>query len=265
MARRLGAVVAGILILVLLVLGIRGCLNARKERAFRKLRSRPQHARPAVAARSARGSSALLRPCARPAAGETDIRADRSAADGVVSRAESLDPPGELSNAQDDVVEAFQLRADGLADRGPGRPGTRGRVSTSYRADDDRHAGLSRQRRAVREEREEINAVLQQEGIDEDVPRASSIHAFPHRAARPRVARRDRDPGEPRRDRRQHRRARAARPRDHFCADRWSRRQSRYPGHGGRRESTRGRGDDRERRRHGGDRRRDRGRGEWRR
>ena len=113
MARRLGAVVAGILILVLLVLGIRGCLNARKERAFenyaRDLSTLVQQSQ-----QISEGFFARFSDPQTELRFETDIRADRSAADGVVSRAESLDPPGELSNAQDDVVEAFQLRADGL-------------------------------------------------------------------------------------------------------------------------------------------------------
>jgi hypothetical protein len=173
MARRLGAVVAGILILVLLVLGIRGCLNARKERAFenyaRDLSTLVQQSQQISDGFFARFSdpqnSSELR-------FETDVRADRSAADGLVTRAESLDPPGELSGAQDDVVEAFQLRADGLgaiADQvGPAL------------GDEDFAEAIEQMTIEMQDfiasdvlyarGREEINAVLQEEGIDEDVP-----------------------------------------------------------------------------------------------
>lgn len=173
MARRLGAVAAGVLILVLLVLAIRGCLNARKERAFenyaRDLSTLVQQSQQISEGFFARFSdpqnSSELR-------FETDIRADRSAADGVTSRAESLDPPGELSNAQDDVVEAFQLRADGL-----------GKVAAQVGpalGDEDFNEAIEQMTIDMQDflasdvlyarGREEINAVLQQEGIDEDVP-----------------------------------------------------------------------------------------------
>jgi hypothetical protein len=173
MARRLGAVVAGILILVLLVLGIRGCLNARKERAFenyaRDLSTLVQQSQQISEGFFARFSdpqnSSELR-------FETDIRADRSAADGVVSRAESLDPPGELNGAQDDVVEAFQLRADGLgkiADQVGPALGDEDFTEAIEQMTIDMQDFLASDVLYARG-REEINAVLQQEGIDEDVP-----------------------------------------------------------------------------------------------
>jgi hypothetical protein len=182
MARRLGAVVAGILILVLLVLGIRGCLNARKERAFenyaRDLSTLVQQSQQISEGFFARFSdpenSSELR-------FETDIRADRSAADGIVSRAESLDPPGELSGAQDDVVEAFQLRADGLgaiADQiGPalGNEDFEDAISQITIHMGDFLASDVLYTRG----RDEINAVLEEEGIDEDVPESFSFPRIP--------------------------------------------------------------------------------------
>ena len=114
MLRRLGAVAVGILILI--VIGIRGCLNARKERAFENYASDLS----TLVNESQQLSSTFFGRFADPKnltelQFETEIKADRSTAEGLVTRAESLDPPGELSGPQDDVVKSFELRRDGLA------------------------------------------------------------------------------------------------------------------------------------------------------
>jgi hypothetical protein len=115
MLRRLGAVAVGILILILLVLGIRGCLNARKERAFENyvsdLRTLTDQSNQLSAGFFARFDDPKN---LTELQFETEIRADRSTAEGLLSRAESLDPPGELSGAQEQVELAFELRRDAL-------------------------------------------------------------------------------------------------------------------------------------------------------
>ena len=84
MLRRLGAVAVGILILILLVLGIRGCLNARKERAFEN------YARDlsTVSQESQQLSEEFFNRFEDPGNltalnFETEIRSDRSQADGL--------------------------------------------------------------------------------------------------------------------------------------------------------------------------------------
>ena len=178
MVRRLGAVAVGILILILLVLGIRGCLNARKERAFEN------YARDlsTVSQESQQLGEEFFNRFEDPGNltalnFETEIRSDRSQADGLVSRVEALDPPGELDGAQDDVVSAFQLRADGLgaiadnvgAALGDDPEEARGQIvqhMEDFLASDVLY----------RQARDEINAVLRDEGISEDVPESL---AFP--------------------------------------------------------------------------------------
>jgi hypothetical protein len=174
MVRRLGAVAVGILILILLVLGIRGCLNARKERAFEN------YARDltTIVQESQQQSATFFERFANPPSNltelnfETEVRADRSSAEQLVSRVDSLDPPGELDGAQDDVVEAFELRRDGLAAIADNIGAALGDENTSEaRAEillhtEDFLASDVLYRRAA----DEINAVLDEERIDERVP-----------------------------------------------------------------------------------------------
>ncbi len=173
MLRRLAAVGVGILILILLVLGVRGCLNARKERAFEN------YARDlsTLTQQSQQTSDTFFGRFNDPKnlselQFETEIRADRSAAEGLVSRAESLDPPGELDGAQEDVVAAFELRRDGLAaiadSVGPAL-GEEGRTEALASITDHMGDFLASDV-LYRRARDQINLVLREEGIGEDVP-----------------------------------------------------------------------------------------------
>jgi hypothetical protein len=120
LVRRLIAVVAGIAIVVLLVLGVKGCLDARKERAFENY-SRDLNA---LASESQQLSAELFDSSnglfenpgnLTPLEFEAQIKNLRSQAEGLVTRAQGLDAPGELKPAQADLVLAFELRRDGLA------------------------------------------------------------------------------------------------------------------------------------------------------
>jgi CARDB len=114
--RRLIAVAIGVLLLILIVLGVRGCLNAREERALENYGRDLE----TLAAESQQLSENFFERLSDPGNlselnFEAEVKADRGAAEGLVSRAEGLDPPGELKGAQADVVLAFELRRDGLA------------------------------------------------------------------------------------------------------------------------------------------------------
>src|SRR5918994_4771790 len=175
MLRRLGAVGVGILILILLVLGFRGCLNARKERAFENyardlstvVQEEQQISDDFFSRFSDPGNLEELE-------FETAIRADRSHAEQLVARVEGLDPPGELDGAQGDVESAFQLRADGLsavadnigAALGDEDPNKARNQITSHMEDFLASDVL------YRSGRDEVNAVLADEGIGEDIPRS---------------------------------------------------------------------------------------------
>jgi len=118
--RRLIAAVAFVLILILVVLGVRGCLNARKERQFENYVRDLE----ALTAESQQLSDELFGPEGlfenpqnlSELEFEAELKADRGAAEGLVDRARNLDGPGELKPAQANLVLAFELRRDGLAE-----------------------------------------------------------------------------------------------------------------------------------------------------
>jgi hypothetical protein len=175
MARRLGAVAVGILVLILLVLGIRGCLNARKERAFenyaRDLTTIVQESQQQSETFFGRfeGDENLTE-----LNFETEVRADRSNAEQLVSRAESLDPPGELDAAQDEVVDAFELRRDGLAAIADNIGAALGDENTTEARDEIvvHMEDFLASDVLYRQARDEINTVLEEEDIEEAVPKS---------------------------------------------------------------------------------------------
>jgi hypothetical protein len=175
MARRLGAVAVGILVLILLVLGIRGCLNARKERAFenyaRDLTTIVQESQQQSETFFGRfeGDENLTE-----LNFETEVRADRSNAEQLVSRAESLDPPGELDGAQDEVVDAFELRRDGLAAIADNIGAALGDENTTEARDEIvvHMEDFLASDVLYRQARDEINTVLEEEDIEEAVPKS---------------------------------------------------------------------------------------------
>lgn len=116
MQRRLTAFGAAILIIILLVLGVRGCLDARKTRAFENyandlttlVNESNQLAEGFFGRLENSGQASDL-------SFEAEINADRGTAEGLLSRARTLDAPDEIASGQSDVVLAFELRRDGLA------------------------------------------------------------------------------------------------------------------------------------------------------
>ncbi len=119
--RRGIALGAGLLVLILLVFGAKGCLDARKNRS---LEDYANSVTQIVNETNALGKSFFGR-LSDP--GElsvteftSEIQSDRSAMDGFLSRVEKLDTPGDMSSAQDSLTLVYQLRAsamDEIADR----------------------------------------------------------------------------------------------------------------------------------------------------
>src|SRR5438876_3695411 len=103
MARRAVAAGVGILILILIVLGIRGCLNARKTRSFENfdadLRS--------LVAQTKQLSKSFFQQLKNPAGDQltfqTQLKTDAGTAATLAARAQSLSTPGELSVAHNDL------------------------------------------------------------------------------------------------------------------------------------------------------------------
>ncbi len=171
--RRLVAIGVGILILILLLLGVRGCLNARKERAFenyvRDLTT--------IDAESKQLSSQFFARLQNPKnlsalQVRTEIQGDRGAANGLVARAQSLDPPGELNNAQKQVVLTYELRRDGLS-------GVADKIGTALGKENQTEAikGIALDMQdflasdvLYRHAQTEINSVLADQGVNERAP-----------------------------------------------------------------------------------------------
>jgi hypothetical protein len=117
MVRRVVALGVGVVILILLLLGIRGCLDARKERGFEN------YVRDlgAIVAQSNQLSEGFFARLESPPRNLTElslqaeISADRGTAEGLLQRVEGLDTPDELAGAHAELEQAFELRRDALA------------------------------------------------------------------------------------------------------------------------------------------------------
>jgi hypothetical protein len=104
-------------VLILLVLGIRGCLNARKESAMKDYVTDAN----ALVRESNAQSRSLFRVLQGPGGQDQAVNTESSlnglrvASIGLVDRANDLDVPDELSTAQRYLLETLELRRDGLA------------------------------------------------------------------------------------------------------------------------------------------------------
>lgn len=113
--RRAVAAGVGILILILLVIGVKGCLNARKQRGLENFRSDVD----ALVDNSAQLSDEFFKELASPGSSGLDLQAaidsDRGTAEGLLTRAQDVSAPGSVAGAKADLVLAFTLRRDGIA------------------------------------------------------------------------------------------------------------------------------------------------------
>lgn len=110
------AVGVGLLIVILLVLGVRGCLNARKTRSFENYVADLT----ALTADSGSLSKSFFGRMEDPGTltplqFENDVKADRGVAEGLFDRVRNLSTPDQLADAQNLIELAFQLRRDALA------------------------------------------------------------------------------------------------------------------------------------------------------
>jgi hypothetical protein len=117
MVRRTVAGAGGLLLLILLVLGVRGCLDARKERALK------DYVRDvaALVQESDQQSKSLFDLLSGPGGREQAVDIENSLngfrvqSAGLVDRARDTDHPGEVDGAQRYLVETLEFRRDGLA------------------------------------------------------------------------------------------------------------------------------------------------------
>jgi hypothetical protein len=115
MVRRTIAIVGAVLAVVLLVFLVNGCLDSRKDSAFRDYAGDVRSLASAEQDLSNRFFQALSKPSRGDALDvQTQVNAQRVDAEQLVQRAKDADHPGELNTANGWLVTAFQFRADSI-------------------------------------------------------------------------------------------------------------------------------------------------------
>jgi hypothetical protein len=184
MVRRAVALGAGVLVVILLVLAVRGCLNARKERGFENYVSDLG----SIVTQSNQLSNNFFTRLNDPPrnldelALEADVAADRGTAEGLLQRVQSLDTPDELDAAQEDLVLAFELRRDALAQIASAIPtalGEEGRAEATDQIAQEMQTFLASDVLYERS-RTQVQSVLDDEEIAGNVP-ASRFLSDPER------------------------------------------------------------------------------------
>jgi hypothetical protein len=118
MVRRTIALVGGVLVLILVVLGVRGCLNAREESAVKDYGNDSAEL---LRASKLEGDQLFKLLQGEGGTDQTtsiinQLNAYRVESSELVDRANRLDVPGDLDGAQSELVEVLELRRDGFAD-----------------------------------------------------------------------------------------------------------------------------------------------------
>jgi hypothetical protein len=175
MLRRGLALGGGLVLLILIVLGVKGCLDARAERELSDYANDVTQ----IVDETDQTSKAFFGKLADPGGlSVTDfvaeVNADRSAMDNYASRIDGLSAPGDMSRAQNALELTYELRSSAMteiANRMPTALGDAGAAKAT--------AGIARQMRKLLAAdalyaaivRPEINGVLANNGIEgSDVP-----------------------------------------------------------------------------------------------
>jgi hypothetical protein len=174
MVRRVIALGMGVLIIILLLLAVKGCLNARKERGFENYVSDLTDIATQSNTLAAGFFERLLEPPADsdPLTLEAQISSDRGAAEGLLQRVQSLDTPDELADAQTELEQTFELRRDalaGVADDISTALGNEGRSEAIDRIAGDMRAFLASDVLYARAQHD-IEEVLKEQNVSGKVP-----------------------------------------------------------------------------------------------
>ncbi|MBK5110774.1 MAG: hypothetical protein JJE10_05320 [Thermoleophilia bacterium] len=131
LARRAIALGVGLLVLILLVIGAKGCLDARKNRSLDDYANSVTQIVDETNSLSKSFYGRLEDPGDLTVTDFTaEIESDRSAMAGFLGRVEKLDTPGDMSSAQDTLTLVYQLRSgamDTIAERMSTALGEQGR------------------------------------------------------------------------------------------------------------------------------------------
>jgi hypothetical protein len=177
MMRRGLALGAGLLVLILIVLGVKGCLDARKNRALTNYAEDVTQ----IVDETAQTSESFFGKLEDPGSLSVtefvaEVSADRSAMDNYASRVDGLDAPGDMAHAQDALELAYDLRAAAMAEIADRMSTALGDVgsekATAVIANQMRRLLASDELYAA-VVRPEINNVLADNGIEgDDVPKS---------------------------------------------------------------------------------------------
>ncbi len=115
MLRRGLALVAGLIVLVLIVLGVRGCLNARQNRALSDYSSNVTQ----IVEETEQTSKQFFGKLSDPGSLSVtefvaEVNADRSAMDSYTSRVDGLNAPGDMGSAQTSLELVYSLRSSAM-------------------------------------------------------------------------------------------------------------------------------------------------------
>ena len=115
--RRALALGAGLLLLILIVLGVKGCLNARKHRALSDYARNVTQ----IVEETDQTSKSFFDKLDDPGALSVtefvaQVDADRSAMDNYVSRVDGLDAPGDMGYAQSSLELSYDLRGSAMTE-----------------------------------------------------------------------------------------------------------------------------------------------------
>jgi CARDB len=175
--RRGLALGAGLLLLILIVLGVKGCLDARKNRALSDYARNVTQ----IVEETDQTSKAFFDRLSDPGSLSVtefinQVSADRSAMDNYASRVDGLDTPGDMSHAQSSLELVYELRASAMNETAEKMSTALGDVGSEQAV-----KSIAKQMRKLlgsdelygAVSRPEINGVLAANGIDgSDVPKS---------------------------------------------------------------------------------------------
>ncbi len=178
--RRGLALGGGLLILILIVLGVRGCLNARKHRALSDYARNVTQ----IVDETQQTSKSFFGKLADPGSLSVtefvaEVNADRSAMDNYVSRIDSLDTPGDMSSAQKALELVYELRGAAMTEIAEQMSTALGDVGAEKATE-----AIAKQMRVLAASdvlyaevaRPEIDGVLANNGIEgDDVPKSEFV------------------------------------------------------------------------------------------
>lgn len=174
LVRRAVAVGAGLLVVILLFFGIRGCLDSRKDRAFRNYASDVR----TLVVDSKGVSNRVFQILSNPKGRDTldvqnDVNAQSTDADQLVERAHSTDHPGELGRAHEWILTTLEFRRDAIkriAERIPAALGDKERKPAIASIAGQMQALLASDVIYLLRAVPELQRKFQQRGLDEQFP-----------------------------------------------------------------------------------------------